>query len=66
MPNTAVATLQTIWDCRWSRPGFQVIGVPDDLQREQLWVCVRTGNRRGITEEECESCAYWEELPVKS
>ena len=66
MPITVVSTLQTMWDCRWSRPGFRRVGVDDDLQREKPWVCVRTGDRRGITEEECADCPYWEELPVRS
>jgi hypothetical protein len=30
------ATLQTIWDCRWSRPGYRVLGVQDHLQPEKL------------------------------
>ena len=47
MSATSVATLQTIWDCRWSRPGYRLIGVEDHLQPEKLWVCVRTGDRRG-------------------
>jgi hypothetical protein len=63
MAKTAVATLQTIWDCRWSRPGYRVLGVQEHLQPEKLWVCVRRGERRGVTEEECESCPYWQELP---
>ena len=46
------ATLQTIWDCRWSRPGYRVFGVQDHLQPEKLWVCVRRGERNGVTEEE--------------
>ncbi len=29
MPSTAIKTLQTIWDCRWSRPGYRVIDVQD-------------------------------------
>lgn len=64
MTTTAVTTFQTIWDCRWSRPGYRVMNVEDHLQPEKLWVCVRTGDRRGVTEEECETCPYWEELPT--
>jgi hypothetical protein len=60
------ATLQPIWDCRWSRPGYRVIGVPDHLQPEKLWVCLRHGDRRGVTEEDCETCPYWEEVPAKT
>jgi hypothetical protein len=63
MPYTSVATLQTIWDCRWSRPGYRLIGVEDHLQPEKLWVCIRTGERRGVTEEECENCPHWQGLP---
>ena len=64
MPLTATAALQTIWDCRWSRPGYRVIGIADNWQPEPLWVCIRTGERRGVTEEECENCPHWQDLPV--
>jgi hypothetical protein len=66
MTKTAVATLQTIWDCRWSRPGDRIPGVEEHLQPETLWVCVRQGERRGVTEEECELCVHWEELPLSN
>ena len=62
MAGTAIATLQTIWDCRWSRPSYRLIGIPDQVQPEKLWVCVRTG-RRSVTEEECETCPHWEAVP---
>ena len=60
MAKTAVATLQTIWDCRWSRPGFRLSNVKDSLQPESVWVCIRTGKRRGVAEAECEHCPHWE------
>jgi len=60
MPLTAAAALQTIWDCRWSRPGYRLIGVEDNFQPEKLWVCVRGGERRGVTEEECAECPHWQ------
>jgi len=63
MPYTSTTTLQTIWDCRWSRPGYRLIGVEDHLQPEKLWVCVRGEHRRGVTEEECENCPFWAALP---
>ena len=63
MATTATAVLQTIWDCRFSRPGYRVIGVQDHLQPEPLWICNRTGERRGVTEEECEDCPHWEPMP---
>jgi len=65
MPGTAVATLQTIWDCRWSRPGFRLFGASEQDQPETPWVCVRTGQRRAISEEECERCPYWEAVPPR-
>jgi hypothetical protein len=61
MPNEI--TTRTVWDCRWSRPGYRHWGAPDRLQPEMLWVCVRQGQRRGVTEEECAKCPHWEELP---
>jgi hypothetical protein len=60
MATTAVATLQTAWDCRWSRPGYRVTGVPDQFQPETLWICTRTGERRCIDAAECEHCPHWE------
>ena len=60
MQNISVATLQTVWDCRWSRPGYRLTGVDDAHQPESVWVCVRTGTRRGVTNEECETCVHWE------
>jgi hypothetical protein len=59
MAKTAVATLQTIWDCRFSRPGFRLSNVKEELQPESVWVCVRT-NRRSVTPAECECCPHWE------
>ena len=60
MAKTAIATLQTIWDCRWSRPGFRLSGVTEALQPESMWVCVRTPPRRSVCEAECASCPHWE------
>lgn len=59
MAKTAVATQQTIWDCRFSRPGFRLSGVDEELQPESIWVCVRTA-RRSVTEAECAACPHWE------
>jgi hypothetical protein len=60
MAISAVATIQTAWDCRWSRPGYRVRGVPDHLQPETFWVCLRTGERRCIDAAECETCPHWQ------
>ena len=60
MARTAVATLQTIWDCRWSRPGFRLTGVKEALQPESMWVCVRATPRRSVSEVECATCPHWQ------
>ena len=60
MAKTIVATLQTAWDCRWSRPGFRLSGVTETLQPESLWVCIRTGRRQPVTDAKCEKCPEWE------
>jgi hypothetical protein len=64
MATNVATTLQPIWDCRWSRPGYRLFGVEDQLQPEKLWVCVRA-ERRSVTEEECASCPYWEPVPTR-
>ncbi len=56
----ATATLQTVWDCRWSRPGHQITGLSDALQPEPTWVCVRDGDRRAVCDDECARCSRWE------
>jgi hypothetical protein len=63
MATTAIATLQTVWDCRWSRPGYRLFGVEEQLQPEKLWVCVRA-ERHSVTEEECAVCPFCEALPA--
>lgn len=60
MAITAVATLQTPWDCKWSQPGYRLTGVAEALQPESLWVCTRTAERRAVCETDCENCPYWE------
>lgn len=58
---TRIATLQPIWDCRWSRLGHQPHGVDERRPAETAWVCVRhPGKRRNVTEQECEECGFWE------
>jgi len=58
----ATATLQTVWDCRWSRPGHHITGVSDALQPETTWVCTRDGDRRAVCGDECARCSRWEPL----
>ena len=62
MPTTSKPT-QTVWDCRWSRRGYRVFGVPELFQPEAPWVCLRTGDRRNVSDEECEGCPHWEGRP---
>ncbi len=61
MAVTAVATLQAVWDCKWSRPGYRLSRVAEQEQPETAWVCVRTGARSNIAEMGCERCPYWEQ-----
>ncbi len=60
MARTAIAIKQTAWECKWSRPGFRFAGVEESIQPETLWVCVRTGERRRLSETACDQCPYWE------
>ena len=60
MAVTAVTTLQPVWDCKWSRPGYRLSRVAESEQPEHAWVCVRNGTRSNITETGCERCPDWE------
>lgn len=60
MAITAVATLQAVWDCKWSRPGHRLSRVADGDQPESRWVCVRNGKRSEIAEAGCDRCPFWE------
>lgn len=60
MSRTAIAVEQTIWDCRWSQPGIRVTGVAARDQPEPTWVCIRTGERRAVSEPECAQCPHWQ------
>jgi hypothetical protein len=60
MSHTAVATLQTIWDCKWSRPAAPTFGSPQDVAPVTRWMCIRTADRRAVSESECETCPFWE------
>ena len=68
MSHIAAATVQNVWDCRYSRPGYRLTHVDDHEQPETVWVCIRTGRRRAVSDAECESCPHWvqddrEDLP---
>jgi hypothetical protein len=63
MATKALAILQPVWDCRWSRFGYRLTGVPEAEQPESKWVCVREGARRRVDEAECRTCPHWELNP---
>ena len=42
MAKTAVATLQTVWECHWSQPDVRLTDVDEEQQPEWGWVCIRT------------------------
>jgi hypothetical protein len=54
MAKTAIATLQPVWECRYSRVQSPLSTAAD------RWICVHGGERRPIAEEECHSCPHWE------
>lgn len=60
MAKTATAVEQTIWDCRWSQPGLRFAGTNEHIPREPVWVCLRTGERRVVSEAECGTCPHWQ------
>ena len=63
MSKIAIATLQTPWDCKFSRFGRMRIARPD-ARVEGLWVCVYPdGVRRPIDASTCETCPHWEYEP---
>lgn len=63
MSKIAIATLQTPWDCKWSRFGRMRSTGPNTVA-EGLWVCVHgNATRRPIHDTECETCPYWEYEP---
>ena len=60
MSTIAIATLQTPWDCKWSRFG-RMHASPNGVA-EGLWVCVYSnGARRPIQEWDCETCPHWDD-----
>jgi hypothetical protein len=59
MVTTVVATRQSAWECKWSRPGFRLAGLEEPMQPETVWICVRTGERRRLSETTCDQCPFW-------
>jgi hypothetical protein len=64
MARTAIATLQTAWDCRWSRPAFHVERPAGIKHLEETWVCTRDGQPHAIDPHDCETCPLFEMEPV--
>lgn len=63
MTTTAIAVLQTPWDCKWSRFG-QMHSASSAATPEGLWVCAYQG-ARPVEASECESCPHWEYAPPR-
>jgi hypothetical protein len=63
MSKTATATLQTPWDCKWSR--FGRMRATRTAPAEGLWVCLQAdgSTRRPIAASQCETCPHWEYEP---
>ena len=58
----ATATVQAVWECKWAREGPRLRRDPEG-HPEEVWICVRPtihGDRRTVTEAECESCPHWQ------
>ena len=52
--------LHTAANCQSTRLGYRLSFVGEAQQPEQLWVCVRDGGRRAVSDSECGRCARWE------
>ena len=57
MARIAIATLQSVFDCRWSRHERHA---NDATSPETSWVCVREGAPRILQADECATCPHWE------
>ena len=53
-------TAHTAANCQSTRLGYRLSFVSESQQPEHLWVCVRDGGRRSVTDAECGQCARWE------
>jgi len=61
MAETAKADVHAPWNCAWIRLGHRFAGIPERVQSDGLWLCVRPPRApRSVTEEECEGCKFWE------
>jgi hypothetical protein len=60
MSEIATATLQTPWDCKWSRFG-RIRSTNPAKPAEGLWVCIYNNTPRlPVTASDCETCPHWE------
>ena len=58
MRNTT--TTHAAANCQSTRLGYRLSSVGESQQPENLWVCVRDGGRRAVSDDECAHCARWE------
>lgn len=59
----ATTMKQAAWECKWARAGRRLTPDPERGHPENLWMCVRPtpfGNRRVVTEAECDVCEHWQ------
>ena len=62
MTHTALAPHQTVWNCRWSRPGFRFTGLPASRHVEGAWICTRECPAHSVDEADCRTCASFEAM----
>jgi hypothetical protein len=62
MAQTAIAVIQTPWDCRWTRIAWKrTTACVDEPPDCYAWLCIREpGAPRRVDERDCEDCPYWE------
>jgi hypothetical protein len=61
MARTAIATLQTVWGCRWSQPLLHLERPGVITHLEETWVCTRDGQPHVIDPHNCETCPFFDE-----
>jgi len=61
MNRVASCELQSPWDCRWTRLAPGVVRNTTRRERQDIiWICVRDGGRRYVSDQECETCEHWQ------
>jgi hypothetical protein len=64
---TLAPRVRRIWDCRWSRPGYQLGGLPRARQLELVWLCDRPKERpRPVEEWDCRTASTGKRRPRRA